>query len=390
MKHRDSPSLTRFNELLALRLDTDAADIFLYWKGRVGLYALLRALGIGPGDEVIIPGYTCVVVANAVLYLGAKPVYCDVDSYSFCCSAEAVEQCIGPLTKLVICQNTYGLSYQVDEIARLARSRNIYSLEDCTHGFGGSYKGRPNGSYCDAAFYSTQWNKPFSTGIGGFVLVNSPDLASKIRSTNADLVRPRLKDILNLKMLYIARDSLITDKTYWTMIGLYRFLSKAGIVVGSSSRDEVSSKRMPLNYFMRMSVTQARKGIKALKRFDAVQRLRKRNATLYTSFLAMKGKNAVPEAFFPDHSFCKYPLLVTDKELFFQRAEASRISIGEWFSSPLHPVQGDLSEWGMESGDCPTARYLAGHVVNLPTEKESIKETIRFLETNLELIVDAK
>ena len=74
---------SRYKDLLNQYLMSGSESIFLYWKGRVALYAILRAMGVGEGDEVIIQGYTCVVVVNAVIYLGAKPIYVDIDQHTF-------------------------------------------------------------------------------------------------------------------------------------------------------------------------------------------------------------------------------------------------------------------------------------------------------------------
>jgi len=136
-------------------------EIFLYWKGRVALYTFLKALEVNEGDEVIIPGFTCVVVPNAIKYLGAKPVYIDITKKTFNPSFEQVKKAINDKTKIIIIQNTFGLSSDVEEITELAKEKKIFTIEDCTHGFGGFYNGKPNCSYCDAAFYSNQLNKPF-------------------------------------------------------------------------------------------------------------------------------------------------------------------------------------------------------------------------------------
>ena len=132
-----------------------------FFKGRLALYCLLSSIDLVPGDEVILPAYTCVVVPNAVLYIGAQPVYVDIELDSFSVNPKLVEAALSPSVKAVLCQNTYGLSAHVDEIVALCKERGIWSIEDCTHGFGGTYKGKPNGSYCDAAFYSSQWNMRF-------------------------------------------------------------------------------------------------------------------------------------------------------------------------------------------------------------------------------------
>ena len=102
-------------------------DIFFYWKARVGLYCLLKAMDIKEGDEVILPAFTCVVVPNAILYLGATPIYIDVtpDSYNF--DIELVEKAITKKTKVIICQNTYGLSSSLEELATLAKKHKLFA-----------------------------------------------------------------------------------------------------------------------------------------------------------------------------------------------------------------------------------------------------------------------
>ena len=147
-----------YKQVLSTSLGTDIEQIFLYWKGRVALYALLKAMNIKPGDEVIVPAYTCVVVPNAILYLGAIPVYVDIDPGTFNANIDQIKKAITNKTKVIICQNTFGLSSHLEELVAIAKTYNLFTIEDCTHGFGGTYNGKPNGSFCEAALFSTQWN----------------------------------------------------------------------------------------------------------------------------------------------------------------------------------------------------------------------------------------
>ena len=159
-------------------------NIYFYWKGRVALYALLKAMGVGPGDEVIVQGYTCVVVANSIIYLGAKPVYVDIDLSTYNMNIEQMKEKISDKTKVIICQNTYGLSRNLEVLEQIAKEKGIYTLEDCTHGFGGYYNGKPNGTSCDASFFSTQWSKPYTTGVGGFCVVHDEKLRERLSGVN--------------------------------------------------------------------------------------------------------------------------------------------------------------------------------------------------------------
>ena len=369
-------------------LRIDAETYSLFFKGRVALYAILKAMGLGAGDEIVMPAYTCVVVPNAVLYLGAKPVYVDVDLRTFSARPEAMAAVLSPKVKAVLCQNTYGLSAWVDDIVAMCRERGIRTIEDCTHGYGGTFKGKPNGSWCDAAFYSSQWNKPFSTGLGGFTLVGDRDLAPKVARFCASLPRPSAKLQIMLWTLMRVRP-LISPATYYSFVKAYRYLSRKNLVAGSSSGEELEGIEMPKDYLLGMSGVQKRAAVRALKKLPAVNALRKANGALYTEHLAGSGLNHVAPEFHPDHLFLKYPLLVHDRDGFMRKAEEARISLGDWFRSPLHPVEGDLDKWGFEPERYPNAVFAAAHVVNLPTDSKNPDRVLEFVEKNRDLIFDA-
>jgi dTDP-4-amino-4,6-dideoxygalactose transaminase len=362
-------------------------DVFFYWKARVGLYALLKAMGVKRGDEVILPAYTCVVVPNAILYLGAIPVYIDVSLDNYNLLPNAVETAITKRTKVLICQNTYGLSTDLEVLNVLARKRKLLTIEDCTHGFGGFYNTIPNGLSCDAAIYSTQWNKPFSTGIGGFAITNNTSISCRLKKLNEELVSPSAKELLNLKILYFVRRFLINEVSYWPLVQFYRWLSRYNLVVGSSSGGEIASLEMPARYFKAFSHTQAKEGLRNLPDLKQDLVRRKQSAELYTNFLIQRGKNHVDKKWFINHSFLKYPLLVNHRSNFMLLAEKHRIALGEWFMSPLHPVEGDLSLWRYDRKNYPVADYLSSHVVNLPTTPADINKVINFLEKYIDYIL---
>ncbi|MBS0212189.1 MAG: DegT/DnrJ/EryC1/StrS aminotransferase family protein [Proteobacteria bacterium] len=371
----------RLKQLVSRQFEGDA--VFLFWKGRVGLYAILKAWGIGPDDEVIVPAFTCVVVPNAVLYLGAKPVYVDVEEQSLNTTLRRIEAARTGKTKAVICQNTFGLSSEVDVIAGWAASEGLLSVEDCTHGFGGSFHGRPNGSYCDAAFFSSQWNKPVSSGIGGFVVARDAKLVKGLSKLESQLAKPRRSELVSLNVQLWARRKLLTDGTYWTLLKLYRWLSKTGVIIGSSSGEEIDSVTMPKNYFKGMSELQARTVACEIAKLDQHNQQRREAAVRYSAFLAGHGKYHVDAGLVEDHMFLKYPILVRNRDGFFRAAEKFRVELGDWFNSPLHPVQGDLSAWGLDIAGFPNARRIATHIVNLPTRSNSDR-VVDFLNSQLD------
>ncbi len=376
----------KYKEKIAVVLNSQPERVFLYWKGRVALYAVLKAMGIKEGDEIILPAFTCVVVPNAIKYLRAKPIYVDISPSNYNMDIDKLEDAITEKTKVIICQNTFGLSSNIERVIQIAKKHNIYSVEDCTHGFGGYYNGKPNGSYCDAAFYSTQWNKPFSTGIGGFLIVNNFELVEKVRKLEAEKSKPNRINKSILYFLIIFRKYFINNYTEQILVKLFRFLSKHNLVLGSSQGNELAGTEMPDNYFRDISSVQIKTGIKQLENLDDISKLRGKNAHAYTKFLKSKNKIYVDEKLFENHLFLKYPLLVKDRKLFFNLALKEKVILGDWFLSPIHPVKENFELWDLNIELFPIAKEISQKIVNLPTEIKNNRKVMEFLLRNLELV----
>ena len=373
----------KYKQAISSVLSVNPENVFLYWKGRVALYALLKAAGIGIGDEVLLSGLTCVVVPNAIIYLGAKPVYIDVSVNTYNPEFVSYIEKISDKAKALIIQNTFGLSSDVEELVNYAKEHNIITIEDCTHGFGGLYNNKPNGTYCDAAIFSTQWNKPYSTGIGGFCVVQNPDLIIGLEEVNKKLIKPRIMDELMLWILVWAKKLLINDKSFWTLRDLYRALSKANIVIGSSQGEEIEGNEIPDNFFKSASVIQSRFGIKNIKLLNSNLVRRRENSKIYSDFLSENKKKYISKDFWDNHSFLVYPLLVEDRLSFMLKAEKKHIKLGDWFISPIHPVKGNFNKWGLDVESLPNASYLSKHLVNLPTLNDNIENVLAFLKNNI-------
>ena len=376
----------KYKEAIASVLKCNPENIFLYWKGRVALYALLKAMGIKDGDEIVLPALTCVVVPNAIKYLNAKPVYIDICPGNYNMNINKLEEAITDKTKVIICQNTFGLSSNIEQIIDIAKRHNIYTIEDCTHGFGGYYNGRPNGSFCDAAFYSSQWNKPFSTGIGGFSVVNNNELLEKVKNLEGRKVKPNSMNKAFLFFLLIFRKYFVNNFPQQTLINFYRFLSRHNLVLGSSQGIELTGTEIPENYFKDISYIQVKTGIKQLEKLESINKMRRKNAVDYTLFLESKKKTYVNENLFGNHLFLKYPLLVKDRELFFKLALKEKIILGDWFISPIHPVKENFDKWDLSIDLFPNAKRISKKIVNLPTDIDDNRKVVDFLNKNLDLI----
>ena len=375
----------RYKLILANYLQSNP-QIFLFFKGRTALYALLKAIHIQQDDEIILPAFTCVVVPNAILYLKAKPIYVDITPDTYTIDIFKIESKITPKTKVILIQNTFGLSVDIEKIITLAKKHNLITIEDCTHGFGGTYNTHPNGTLCDAAFFSTQWNKSFSTGIGGFALINNPNLVVPMKHLEQTAHLPSFKQTLSLQLQLLAYRYLINDWSYWKLRRLYRLLSKYNIITGSSQGEELTSIHMPKTYFQKMSKVQIKAGIQALHTFNILQITRKENGIRYTNFLKQYNKNHVPERLHANHSFLTYPLLVTNRPQFMALAEKANIKLGDWFVSPIHPITTHFDQWKINPTKYPQSIRISSHIVNLPTTLKNPNNLLVFLKKNLPYI----
>ena len=144
---------------------------YSFMGGRVALSAALYALDLQPGDEVIVPGYTCVVVPNALRYAGVEPVYCDIELDTWGPDAESLEARVTPRTRAVLIHHLYGLVCRdYDAILRFARSRGLHVIEDCAHATGAVYQGVRVGNRGDIGFFSSEQSKVFNTSQGGMAV----------------------------------------------------------------------------------------------------------------------------------------------------------------------------------------------------------------------------
>jgi len=144
------------------------------------LHLILTALGIGPGDEVIVPAFTWVATANVVLYCGAIPVFVDVDRTTFNIDVTQISKKLSRRTKAILPVHLFGLCADIDAISEAAP--DITVIEDAACASGGDYKGRPAGSLGLAAAFSFHPRKSITTGEGGMVTTNNEELAQKVNS----------------------------------------------------------------------------------------------------------------------------------------------------------------------------------------------------------------
>jgi len=146
------------------------------------LHLSLHAIDIGPSDEVIVPTITFASTADVVMYRGAKPVICDVESDTFNITAESIKRKITKKTKAVIVVHYGGQSCDMDEIEKLCRDNQLYIIEDCAHSLGSQYKDRICGTMGITGCFSFYPTKIITTGEGGMIVTKNKKIATRVRS----------------------------------------------------------------------------------------------------------------------------------------------------------------------------------------------------------------
>ena len=145
------------------------------------IHLAMLAFGIGPGDEVIVPDLTWVASVSPVLYVGAKPVFADVDPLSWCITAEAIERCITEKTKAVVVVDLLGNMPEWENILDLCLQRGIRIIEDAAEGIGATYEGNKAGTFGEVSLFSFNATKLIMSGQGGVFCTDDEELYKKAK-----------------------------------------------------------------------------------------------------------------------------------------------------------------------------------------------------------------
>lgn len=336
---------------------------FSFSSARAGFYGLLRVLGVGPGDEVLLQVPTHIVVANSIRYTGGRPVFVDCTPDTYNIDLQEAERKITSRTKVLLIQHTFGIPADMDAAQSLARRHGLVLIEDCVHALGARYNGKMAGSLGKAAFFSTEETKTISTTMGGMVVTDDPNLAAKMRIFQAGCPWPSPwlieRYILKLVLYHILTEPYLHRYTR----GLYELLGRRHPLPRPTNNDELLGLR-PAPYEQRLSNIQAVLALRQLRRLEDNLSHRRAIANIYNDQLARLGfrlpkplENTAP-------AFVRFPVWVEDRARAV-KATASYVVMGTWFTSVLEeavsPAHGDYA------GSCPHAEAAARHLINLPT-----------------------
>lgn len=349
-----------FTELFLERFSGEG-DVISFAKGRVALYAGLKASKIPEGSEILVPAYTCVVVASAIMFAGYRPVYVDICPRTYNIDVSKLPPATNAAAMIV--QHSYGIPADVQVLSDYCQAHGLMMIEDCCHSFASRYNGELCGTFGRFSFFSGQWNKFFSSGLGGFFYTKYSKTAYAVYSLCDEIIEPFPSEDLRIAFQIWAHKKFVCPKRMSLMKSLYRLLGKIGLAKGSSSEKELQGD-MPVDYFSKMCPSQWKEAIKQLSIIDENIMHRKKIGAIYQQHY-----QAVPEDPAKETVFLCYPLRVGNKTELLQLAAKKGIELGSWFDAPLHGHVAPLENFGYASGQCPVAEQACHDVINLPTHR---------------------
>lgn len=311
--------VTRFEELFAAFCGTRHA--VAVGNGTEALHLALLALGVGPGDEVIVPTLTFIATANAVTYTGARAIPVDSELVTWNLDPAQVEAAITPRTKAILPVHLYGHPADLDALLEIAGKHGLALIEDAAEAHGATYKGRAVGGIGDVGVFSFYGNKIVTTGEGGMIVTDRDDLAEQMR--------------------VLRSHGMSTDRRYWHPV---------------------------LGYNYRLTNLQAAVGVAQMERVDEILRAKRTVSDRYTHGLAgIPGITLPPEEPWATNVFWLYSILVDEREFGMSRdallaaLDAEDIE-GRAFFPPIHrqPLYDD-------GRSLPVAERLAGAGLSLPS-----------------------
>ena len=347
---------------------------------RMGFYAYMEALGIGPGDEVILTGFTCAVMPNAVLKRGAKPVFTDVDPLTFGASASAIASAITSRTRLIVAQHSFGIPCDIAPIADLARTRGIPLLEDCALSLGSTIDSIAVGNWGDAAIFSTDHSKPINTLTGGIFYTRSTATFEKVAAIARSA--PELSAMhqrgLYRQMLferrYFGPGRYPRGRLVATILRLVQRLSQRrplNFLADNDAPPAHIKERYP--YPARLPLFLAQLGLYELARWPAQAQRRRVLLSQYMAAVdAVGGASAaasVPPVY-RDPTRCIVPLryvFASAQERALTTALAQFFDTNwTWFRLPVVCATEGPESLGYVPGSCPVSESIGHQIVNVP------------------------
>jgi len=338
-----------------------------YFRGRVAMHAVLKGLNVGHGDEVATQAFTCMAVPEGILATGATPCYVDISADGYNLDADDLKRKIGPQTRAIVVQHTFGIPADMTPILEVARKHGVPIIEDCCHTLASTYGGQTVGTFGAASFYSFEWGKPIVAGIGGSAVVHSSELRQLVESAYASLGKPGALSQFKLELQYLAYWLLYRPKLYWPVRSLFHRLSKLGAAEGNYNQVDDDVAR---DFSLTMAPRFHRRLARELRGIAKHSQHARWVVDQYQSGIAGSGIVHTDPPAQAEAVFARYPLRVAEKSKLLAKARECSVEVAEWYNTPIHPLGKEQSQSvHYEPESCPNAEARSAQVISLPTHR---------------------
>lgn len=342
------PSLRKFEENIGRFIGTRYATGVS--NATQALHLSVSALGIGPGDQVIVPTFTFAATANAATYCGAEPVLADVDYETFNLSVDSIKKNLTKRTKAIICVHYGGQACDMDEIMKLAKKNHLHVIEDCAHALGSVYKNRLCGSIGRTGCFSFYPTKIITTGEGGMITTSDPKIQrqlSILRSQGVD-------------MQYTDREKS----------GQWRY-------------DVVE-----LGYNYRLDEIRSSLGLSQIKRIGEINKRRMHIAKKYDEQLGkIKGIEIPTRKSDRNHIYHLYTIKINEnypltRDELFDKLHRKEVGVSVQYY-PLHLMSYNKRKYGGKTNNFPVANKLKDQVLCLPIYPTMTSKEVEYVVNQL-------
>ncbi len=340
------PNVEQFEDLIASYVGTDYAVTFN--SGTSALHTALLAHGIKKGAEVIVPSFTFIATANAPLFVGAKPVFADIEEETFGLGPEDVKEKITKKTKAIIPIHYGGCSCKIRELKEIADDHNLILIEDAAESLGARIGDKKVGSFGDSAMLSFCQNKIITTGDGGAIVTNTKKIYEKLK-----LIRSHGR---------------LETSDYFSSTEYMDYIT--------------------LGYNFRMSNIVAALGVAQLKKVDKIIEMRRKNAEYLTASLKRELKEIMtpvpPNEYY--HAYQMYTIMVDNRDKLMKYLADNGIMTKVYFS-PVHLTHFCKNELGYTC-KLPVTEETSTQVLTLPMYPALTKEEMDFILDNIKCFVE--
>lgn len=351
--------LTEFEESFAKWNGSRSA--FGFMSGREALSACIEAIGLVPGDEVLVPGYTCVVVPNAFSFAKIKISYCDIELDTYGLDFSSLVNVITPQTKAILLHHLYGLVCRdYIRILEYAKDHKIKVIEDCAQSTGAVFQGRKVGTFGDVGFYSTEQSKVLTTIQGGIAVTDDVEIANRLKRIQASFLLPSDEHV-ERQLRCVARGYYCNKHRFrWLTADLAKIIWKNDTLTSTTLAEEKGIK--PSYYGRRMHPAIAAIASNQLAKIDSYNQSRRESALVWDRWCENQGyrkpqitKDSIPV-------YLRYPVLVEPEKKSNPQWALNElgVTLGVWFTGQLHPVTEEIP-------GCHNALQAVSSCINFPT-----------------------